>query len=128
MICYNMLATSPLGPAVLPMCYALACIMHGRKQLEHEGVRYERNPEFVLRKVVDEFVLVPVRQDAVGMDCIYTLDALGAFIWDRLDGHATLANIQASIVAEYEVSPQVVAADLLEFVQALQSAGALRRV
>jgi hypothetical protein len=62
------------------------------------------------------------------MDCIYTLDALGAFIWDNLDGHATLADIQASIMSEYEVSPPVVAADLLGFVQALESAGALRRV
>jgi hypothetical protein len=96
--------------------------------LEPEGVRYERNPEFVLRKVVDELVLVPVRQDVAGMDCIYTLDALGAFIWDKLDGHATLADIQASIMAEYEVTSQVVVADLLEFVQALELAGALRRL
>jgi hypothetical protein len=96
--------------------------------LAQDEARYERNPEFIFRKIVEELVLVPVRQNVADMDCIYTVNALGAFIWDKLDGPTTLADLQAAIVEEYDVEPEVAAADLREFMQELESAGAVRRV
>jgi hypothetical protein len=96
--------------------------------LEQEPSRYERNPELVLRRVVDELVLIPVRQDVPDMDCIHTLNPVGALIWEKLDGHTTVADLQASIVERYGSDPQAVAADLSEFVQELESAGAVRKV
>ena len=91
------------------------------------GVRYERNPEFVFRRIVDELVLVPIRQQVADMDCIYTLNPVGAFIWERLDGQTTLAELQVALADEFEVEAQVAAADLLEFVQELESVGAVRK-
>ena len=96
--------------------------------MEQEDVRFERNSEFVFRNIVDELVLVPIRQDVADMDCIYTMNPMGALIWEQLEGGATLGELQAAIVDEYDANPQVVAADLLEFVQELESAGAVRRV
>jgi len=96
--------------------------------LAQEEARYERNPDFIFRKIVDELVLVPIRQDVADMDCIYTLNPLGAFIWDKLDRPTTLADVQAAIVEEYAVEPEVAAADLLEFIRQLELAGAVRRV
>ena len=91
-------------------------------------IRYERNPDFVYRKIVDELVLVPIRQDVADMDCIYTMNPVGAFIWEILDGGATLGDLQAAIEDEYEIDPQAAAADLHEFLAELESAGAVRRV
>lgn len=96
--------------------------------MAQEEARYERNPDYIFRKIVDELVLVPVRQDVADMDCIYTLNALGAFIWEELDGPTTLADLQAAIVEEYAVEPEVAAADLREFIQELEAADAVRRV
>lgn len=96
--------------------------------MTQEDVRYQRNPDFIFRRIVDDLVLVPVRQDVADMDCIYTMNPVGAFIWERLDGQATLADLQAALVAEYSVEPQDAAGDLLEFVQELEAAGAVRRV
>jgi hypothetical protein len=93
-----------------------------------QQARYERNPDFIFRRIVDELVLVPVRQDVVDMDCIYTLNPLGAFIWEKLDGPITLGNLQAAIVEEYDVEPEAAAADLREFLHDLETAGAVRRV
>ena len=96
--------------------------------LQQENARYERNPDFVFRKIVDELVLVPVRQDVADMDCIYTMNPVGAFIWEKLDGRATIAAIQAAVAAEFDVDVQAAAADLAEFLQQLELAGAVRRV
>jgi hypothetical protein len=96
--------------------------------LAEEETRYERNPEFIYRRIVDELVLVPVRQEVADMDCIYTLNPVGAFIWEKLEGRATLGELQAAVVAQYEVDPEAAGVDLREFVQELESAGAVRRV
>ena len=93
-----------------------------------EDVQYERNPDFIYRRVVDELVLVPVRQEVADMDCIYTMNAMGAFIWERLERPATLADLQTAVGEVYAADPEVVAADVLEFIQELESAGAVRRV
>jgi len=96
--------------------------------LTQEETRYERNPEFVFRKIVDELVLVPIRQNVADMDCIYTMNPLGAFIWERLDGSLTLGELSEAIMDEYDVASDVADADLLEFVRDLEQAGAVRRV
>jgi hypothetical protein len=82
----------------------------------------------VLRRVVDELVLIPVRQDVLDMDCVHTLNPVGALIWEKLDGHTTLADLQASIVERYGSGPQAAAADLRAFLQEAESAGTVRRV
>lgn len=93
-----------------------------------QDVLYHRNPDFIFRRIVDEAVLVPVRQEVADMDCIYTLNAMGAFIWEQLERPATLAELQAAIGEVYDADPQVVVTDLHEFVLELESAGAVRRV
>jgi hypothetical protein len=90
--------------------------------------RYERNPDFVFRKIVDEMILVPIRADVADMECIYTLNEVGAFIWDRLDGQATLAEIQVAVQDEYEADAETIAADVVAFVQDLDGVGAIRRI
>jgi hypothetical protein len=95
--------------------------------LIEEEARYAKNPDYVFRRVVDELILVPTCQQVADMDCIYTMNPVGAFIWERLDGQATLADIQAAVVEEYGADPEVAAADLREFVQELETTGALRR-
>jgi hypothetical protein len=100
----------------------------GECGLEQADIRYERNPDFVFRRIVDEMVLVPIRQDVADMDCIYTMNTMGAFIWGKLDEGATLGDLQAAIENEYDVDSQAAAADLQEFLAELESAGAVRRV
>jgi hypothetical protein len=92
-----------------------------------EEVRYDRNPDFIFRTIVDEAVLVPIRRQVADMDCIYTLNSVGAFVWERLDGEATFAALQSAIVDRFDVEPGVAAADLREFLQGLEGIGAIRR-
>lgn len=91
-------------------------------------IRYERNPDYVFRKIVNELVLVPIRQNVADMDCIYTMNPVGAFIWEKLGGGATQDELQAALVHEYDVDPQSAAADLREFMAELEAAGAVRRL
>lgn len=90
--------------------------------------RYERNPDVIYRRIVEESILVPVYQEVADMDCIYTLNPVAAFIWEQLEAQTSLAELQAAIVARYDVDPEAAEADVLAFIQELESAGAVRRV
>jgi hypothetical protein len=90
------------------------------------AVRYERNPDFVFRKVVEECILVPIRQDVGDMDCIYTLNEVGAFIWEYLDQPATLVDLQTALLNVFAADPEVLASDLEKFLNEMITIAALR--
>jgi hypothetical protein len=90
--------------------------------------RYEKDPSIVHRNIAGETILVPIRRHVADLQSIYTLDEVGARIWELIDGHRSIEEIREAIVAEYEVTPGVAEADLIEFVQQLEAVGGIRRV
>lgn len=96
--------------------------------MRDNGTRYERNESFIYRSIVNEAVLVPIHQDVADMECIYTLNDLGAFIWKRMEHPLTWDELLVSVQDEYEVDPAVLAADLEQFIQDMTGIGAVRKV
>lgn len=97
--------------------------------MEHRVTRrYEKDPSVVYREIAGEAILVPIRQNVADMQSIYTLDSVGADIWNRIDGEKTLAEIFDSLLGEYEVEADTLSWDLDEFVEQLLSVGAIRAV
>ena len=77
---------------------------------------YRRNESFVFRKIEDETILVPIKDNVGDMGSIYSLNEIGAFIWEHLDGERSLEVIKEKIIGGYEVSPREAEADLEGFV------------
>jgi hypothetical protein len=96
--------------------------------LSENEKHYERNPDFIYRKIVDESVLVPIHRDVANMDSIYTLNSVGAFIWELLSQPATLAELQDAVLDEYNADPEVINADVVRFLDEMTSIDALREV
>jgi hypothetical protein len=90
--------------------------------------QYERNPEFIYRRIVDESVLVPIHQDVANMDSIYTLNSIGAFIWENLAQPMTQTKLQNVIMAEYDADPEILSSDITRFLTEMTTIGALREV
>jgi len=93
-----------------------------------DEARFKPNPDFVYRTVVGEAVLVPIRRDVAKMDCIYTLNAVGACIWESLGEGATLDELERAVLERFEADPGTVAMDVSRFVVELEAAGAVQRV
>jgi methyltransferase-like protein len=87
--------------------------------------KYRRSEDFVYRKIQDETILVPIKDNVGDMGSIYNLNEVGAFIWEQLDGEKTLLDITNMIVEEFEVSPEQAQADLREFVSQLKEIDAI---
>lgn len=89
---------------------------------------YEKDPSVVYREIAGESILVPVRRHMADLDSIYALDEVGSRIWALLEPCRSLNEVCSSLLTEYDVERAVLAADLLEFVEQLESFGAVRRV
>ena len=88
----------------------------------------QRNPNFIFRKIVDEAVLVPIHQNVANMDCIYTLNKVGAFIWDAVQQPTSMDALAQALLIEYDADPDVLKADLSRFLSEMKEIGALQEV
>jgi hypothetical protein len=97
----------------------------GASQAGHDRP-YVRDPDFVFRRIADEIVLIPIRKNMGDLESIYTLNDVGARVWELIDGRRTARDLRDAIVAEYEVTPERAAADVAAFLGRLRDIGALR--
>jgi len=89
------------------------------KQLERV---YKKNPDVVYRVIAGESILLPISRETQAVGRMLTLNEVGAFIWERLDGKRTLAALLAEIEDEYDVKPDTARRDLLELIGSLKEA------
>ena len=89
---------------------------------------YQKNQNFVFRKIDNDTLLVPIKNDVGDMDCIYNLNEMGAFVWEHLDGQKSAQDIKNLILAEFDVSVQEAEADLEKFVMQLSEIEAIKTI
>lgn len=82
---------------------------------------YKKNPNIVSRMIADECILVPIRHDVENLGSIYTLNEVGAFIWNSIDGKKKVKEIKEILIEEFEANPEQIEIDLIEFINQLES-------
>jgi hypothetical protein len=87
---------------------------------------FVKNENVVSRQIADEVILVPVRQKVADLNCIYTLNEIGAHIWELIDGKRNGQQLKAMVTEEFEVSAQQAEKDLYEFLAGLISFGLVK--
>jgi hypothetical protein len=72
-----------------------------------------KSPQIIARRTGDEYVLVPVTDNIADMTSMYTLNETGAFIWDHIDGSATIDDIARRLAGEYGEDIETTRRDVL---------------
>jgi len=80
---------------------------------------YQKDSNMVYRRIADEYILVPIRQQVADLNCIYTLNEIGAFIWELIDGKSNIKQILKNITASYDVEEEAAKDDLISFISQL---------
>ena len=81
--------------------------------------------DFVLRKVADSYVVVPVNKLTLDFNGIITLNETGAFLCERMQKGTSREDLIDALLAEYEVTPDKAAADVDIFIQKAKDADVL---
>jgi hypothetical protein len=77
----------------------------------------------VTRRIANETVIVPMTANVADLDSVYTLNEVGSFIWDLVDGHRSAQSIAEMVAAEFDVPPEQAARDVDELLTALEEKG-----
>ena len=86
---------------------------------------YKKSDSMVSRKIGEEFILVPIRQNAGEIDSIYTLNETAAYVWDLIDGQTTVGEIKDKILGAFEVASEDAERDLTEHLRQLMTLKAI---
>lgn len=86
----------------------------------------KRNDDFLLRRVGEANILVPLRQKVVNLQGVITLNETGAFIWELLKEERTPDELAEALVEEFDVEFDQAKKDVEEFLKQLKELGALQ--
>lgn len=77
--------------------------------------------EFLLRKVADTYVVLPIGQATLDLNGVLMLNETGAFLWRQMEHDTTREALAEKLKEEYEVSLDTALRDIDKFVSVLQS-------
>ena len=88
---------------------------------------YSKSDSIVFRKIADEVILVPIRQNVGDLESIYTLNETAARIWELIDGKIKVKEIKEKLIEEFEVTPEEAEKDIVEHLMQLEEIKAIVR-
>ena len=82
---------------------------------------YNKTSEVAFRKVSDEYILVPLSDDIADMDSLFTMNEVGAFIWEQIDGNRSISQIVENVTGEFDVKNETAQKDVLTFLDEIKN-------
>jgi hypothetical protein len=89
---------------------------------------YARSERIVARQISGECILVPIVGRGADVDSIYTLNRVGAFIWEHLDGLRTGQDMVDLLMRRFTVDGDTAREDYVDFVDKLLSINAVSQI
>src|SRR3990167_6390319 len=87
---------------------------------------YQKDQAVVSRKIADEVILVPIRKNVGDLESIYTLDEVGARIWELIDGKRKVKEIKDILISEFDAQEDMVISDIKDFISQLEGIGGIK--
>lgn len=74
---------------------------------------------FMLKEVVGSYIVVPVGDNLVDFSAMITVNETGAFLWKLLENGASVSEMVAKMVAEYDIDEATAQRDIDNFLKIL---------
>lgn len=84
---------------------------------------FEKTKNIVSRRIAGELFLVPISGEIANMQSIFALNAVGEFIWEKLDGQRSINEIRMDVLDCFDVSEEQAGSDIKDFVTELLKEG-----
>lgn len=83
------------------------------------------NEGFVMRNILDEWIIVPLKQQNSAENYIMTVNESGHMLWELLEKGTTEEELLQRMLEEYDVDEKTAKADISTFLTALSARGVL---
>lgn len=82
-------------------------------------------PDFVLRHIADDYLVVPIAEEADRLRGLIKLSSSGAFLWEQLQTEQTEDSLTAALLNKYDVDEPTARAAVAAFLESLKGIGCL---
>lgn len=82
-------------------------------------------PGFVLRKIVDEYMIIPTGERLADFNGIISLNETAAFVWKKLENGATADDLLGNMTDEFDAPRETIQSDLKSILAELDEYGVL---
>ncbi len=89
---------------------------------------FQKNSNVVTRCIAGITLLIPIKRPVDNKQNILTLNETAVFIWERLNGINTIAEIKNQLQEQYEVSSEQAEGDILNFVLLVEELDLIRLI
>ena len=83
-------------------------------------VRFVRNQDVVVRAIQGELIIVPIRRGVGDLNSLYTLNPVGAVLWEFMKEGHTLGEMVKRVCDEFEVTASEAQQDIEAFLDSLR--------
>lgn len=81
---------------------------------------------FVLQEIADDYIAVPVAEEAERIKGIIKVNETGAYIWNLLtDKNMNSEELVKALISKYEIEPEKARSDVDGFIQQIREIGCL---
>ncbi len=87
---------------------------------------FVKESDLVTRDVAGERIIVPIKGHVGDLEGVYTLNELGAMIWQLINGQTTARELAEVVRNEYDVEAAEAEKDVVDFLRSLEDAGLIR--
>ena len=96
-----------------------------KNQILKEEPDMKAKAGFVLRNVVDEYILMPTGDNISKFNGTVLLNEVSAFVWEKLQNPMSRSDLLSAILDEFEVEKAVASADLDALLATLKEFGVI---
>lgn len=102
-------------------------LFHHPERIREEAKDMKIKAGFVLRSVVDEFIVMPTGDNIAKFEGAVVLNDVGAFIFKQLENAVSHEDVLSAVLNEYEVDEAKAAADLDALLKQFETMGILEK-
>lgn len=89
---------------------------------------FQANSDFVIRKIANEFILIPTGKAALKIHGMIALSESGQLLWEKLKQECTEEDLTKTLLEEYDIDQDTAREDVLAFLDRMNQFGMLNEI
>lgn len=86
-------------------------------KMEKENKKYQISPNFILREIAGEYVIVPVGEDNIFSNTMMAPNDTAAFLWKAFEQPSTVEDVVIKSLQEYDAAEDVIRESIQKFIK-----------
>ena len=88
-------------------------------------VKYIANPDYILREIVGEYMLIPTGKLSMTKNGVITISESAAYLWKKMNEGKTIIELCELLLEEYEIDRETALSDVKELVDSMCEVAAI---